>query len=186
MFACEQEDVVPDILCLGKGLTGGYLPLAATIASGKIWQAFLGDYAELKTFFHGHTYSGNPLAAAAALATLDVFEEEQTLAGLPPKIVRLGVHLSRLAKHPHVAETRQTGLIAGIELTADKAAGKPFPWQDRVGWQVCQDVLDRGVWIRPLGDVLVIMPPLAISIAELDRILEAVTHGIESVTGIAS
>ena len=185
MFACEQEGVAPDILCLGKGLTGGYLPLAATITSSEVWQAFLGEYAELKTFFHGHTYGGNPLAAAAALATLDLFDEEETLARLQPKIVRLGVHLSRLAKHPHV-ETRQTGLIAGIELVKNKAAREPFPWQDRLGWQVCQDVLDRGVWIRPLGDVLVIMPPLSVSIGELDRILEAVTHGIESVTGVVS
>lgn len=185
MFACQQEEVVPDILCLGKGLTGGYLPLAATITSGDVWQAFLGEYAELKTFFHGHTYGGNPLAAAAALASLELFDEEETLAKLQPKIVRLGVHLSRLAKHPHVADARQTGMIAAIELVQDKETRRPFPWQDRTGWRVCQDVLDRGVWLRPLGDVLVIMPPLSVSIPQIDRIMEAVTHGIEDVTGVA-
>jgi adenosylmethionine-8-amino-7-oxononanoate aminotransferase len=181
MFACDQEAVVPDILCLGKGITGGYLPLAATIASPRIWQAFLGDYAELKTFFHGHTYSGNPLAAAAALASLDIFDEENTLRALEPKISRLAAHLSRLADHPHVADVRQTGLIAGIELVQDKASRQPYPWQTRTGWKVCQAALAEGVWIRPLGDVLVVMPPLAISIAEIDRILEVIALGIDSV-----
>lgn len=184
LFACELEGVVPDLLCLGKGLTAGYLPLAATIASSRIWQAFLGDYADLKTFFHGHTYSGNPLAAAAAMACLDVFEEEETLAELQPKISHLSEHLSRLAKHPHVADARQTGLIAGVELIQDKVTRQAYPWQERTGWRVCQAALERGVWIRPLGDVLVIMPPLSISIPQLDQIMEAVTHGIDRVTGV--
>jgi adenosylmethionine-8-amino-7-oxononanoate aminotransferase len=182
MFACQQENVTPDLLCLGKGITGGYLPLAATIATPRIWQAFRGDHAQHKTFFHGHTYSGNPLAAAAALASLDVFEEEDTLRELQPKIARLGVHLSRLATHPHVADARQNGLIAGIELAKDKARSEPYAGDDRVGWKVCRDVLDRGLWIRPLGDVLVFMPPLAVSMEQLDRAMGAIWHGIESVT----
>jgi adenosylmethionine-8-amino-7-oxononanoate aminotransferase len=183
MFACERENVVPDLMCLGKGITAGYLPLAATIATRRIWQAFLGEYAELKTFFHGHTYSGNPLAAAAALANLDVFEEEDTLRELQPKIAQLGVHLGRLAEHPHVADVRQCGMIAGIELVQDKAGGHPYPWQARTGWQVCQHALADGVWLRPLGDVLVIMPPLVISSAQLDQIMEVVERGIDRVTG---
>ena len=128
MFACEHEEVAPDLLCLAKGLTGGYLPLAATLATDEIWQAFLGDYAESKTFFHGHTYGGNPLGAAAALATLDVFEEERTLDGLPAKIARLGEHLARIARLPHVGDVRQRGLIAAVELVRDVAAKEPYPW----------------------------------------------------------
>ena len=121
MFACEHEQVAPDLLCVAKGLTGGYLPLAATLASDEIWRAFLGTYAESKSFFHGHTYGGNPLGAAAALATLDVFDEEQTLTRLPAKIERLAEHLARIAQLPHVGHTRQCGLMAGIELVRDVA-----------------------------------------------------------------
>jgi adenosylmethionine-8-amino-7-oxononanoate aminotransferase len=113
MFACEHEGVTPDLLCLAKGLTGGYLPLAATLATDAIWQAFLGTYAQSRTFFHGHTYGGNPLGAAVALATLEVFDEEHTLAGLAPKIARLEGHLARIAELPHVGDVRQCGLIAG-------------------------------------------------------------------------
>ena len=120
MFACEHEEVTPDLLCLAKGLTGGYLPLAATLATDEIWRAFLGEYAESRTFFHGHTYGGNPLGAAVALATLDVFDEEQTLARLPAKIDRLAEHLRRIAALPHVGHVRQCGLIAGIELVRDR------------------------------------------------------------------
>ncbi|MBN1854807.1 MAG: adenosylmethionine--8-amino-7-oxononanoate transaminase [Pirellulales bacterium] len=182
MFACMQEEVVPDILCLGKGLTGGYLPMSATIASTKIWKAFLGGASEKKTFFHGHTYGGNPLAAAAALASLELFEEEGTLRQLVPKMARLGVHLSRLAKHPHVADARQTGFMAAVELVQNKPAGQPYPSADQMGWRVCQDVLDRGIWIRPLGDTLVIMPPFCITMNQLDRMMEAISRGIEVVT----
>src|SRR6185295_40397 len=113
MFACEHEEVVPDFLCLAKGLTGGYLPLAATLTTDEIYQAFLGRYEESKSFFHGHTYGGNPLGAAAALATLEVFDQEQTLVNVAPKIKRLAGHLARIAEHPHVGDVRQRGLIAG-------------------------------------------------------------------------
>lgn len=182
LFACEQEQVAPDLLCLAKGLTGGYLPLAATLASDEIWQAFLGTYEESRTFFHGHTYGGNPLGAAVALATLDVFEEEQTLANLQPKIARLQEHLQRIALHPHVGDVRQRGLIAGIELVRDRATQKPFPWAEKRGQRVCQHALSEGVWLRPLGNVVVILPPLAISLAELDQICGAVERGIEVAT----
>jgi adenosylmethionine-8-amino-7-oxononanoate aminotransferase len=179
MFACEHEGVAPDFLCLAKGLTGGYLPLAATLATDEIYSAFLGRYEESRTFFHGHTYGGNPLGAAAALATLDVFQEERTLEAMRPKIERLGEHLERIAGHPHVGDVRQCGLIAGIELVRDLATKEPYPWSERRGQQVCDHALTEGIWLRPLGNVVVIFPPLAISLAELDRICGAVERGIE-------
>jgi adenosylmethionine-8-amino-7-oxononanoate aminotransferase len=182
MFACEQEDVTPDLLCLAKGLTGGYLPLAATLATDPIFGAFLGRYEESKTFFHGHTYGGNPLGAAAALATLDVFEEERTLESLQPKIARLAEHLARLKEHPRVGDIRQCGLIAGIELVADRETKTPYPWAEKWGMRVCRHALTEGVWLRPLGNVVVIMPPLAISLEELDRICMAVERGIDVAT----
>lgn len=182
MFACEHEEVSPDLLCLAKGLTGGYLPLAATLATDRIWQAFLGSYESSRTFFHGHTYGGNPLGAAAAVATLEVFEKEQTLANLQPKIARLQEHLARLAAHPDVGDVRQLGFIAGIELVRDRATKEPFPWSERRGQRVCDHALKQGVWLRPLGNVLVIMPPLSVSPEDLDRICLAVEEGISLAT----
>jgi adenosylmethionine-8-amino-7-oxononanoate aminotransferase len=181
MFACEHEEVTPDLLCVAKGLTGGYLPMAATLATEEIWRAFLGTLAENKTFFHGHTYGGNPLGAAAGLATLDVFAEERTLERLPAKAARLGEHLARIARLPHVGNVRQRGLIAAVELVREVATKEPFPWEERRGHRVCDDALSEGVWIRPLGDVIVIMPPLAISLDQLDRIAGAVERGIKKV-----
>jgi len=178
MFACQHEDVSPDLLCLAKGLTGGYLPLAATLTSDEIWRAFLGTYAESKTFFHGHTYGGNPLGAAVALATLEVFEEEQTLARLPEKIARLAEHLQRIGKLPHVGHVRQCGLVAGIELVRDRATKEPYRWEERRGQRVCDHARSEGMLLRPLGNVLVIMPPLAITLEQLDKIAEAVERGI--------
>ena len=182
MFACEHEGVSPDLLCLAKGLTGGYLPMAATLATDEIWQAFLGTYAESKTFFHGHTYGGNPLGAAAALASLDVFEEERTLEKLPAKIARLGEHLARIARLPHVGDVRQRGLIAAVELVRDAGTKEPYPWEERRGLRVCDFARTQGVWLRPLGNVIVIMPPLAISIEQLDKIMAAVEGGIPRAT----
>lgn len=182
LFACEQEQVVPDLLCLAKGLTGGYLPLAATMASDEIWRAFLGKYEESRTFFHGHTYGGNPLGAAVALATLDVFEEEQTLAAMQPKVQRLAEHLARIAEHPHVGNVRQRGLMAGIELVKDKTSKEPYPWSEQRGIRACRHALEHGVWLRPLGNVVVILPPLAISLNELDRICFAAEGGINGAT----
>ena len=182
MFACQQEEVCPDLMCLAKGLTGGYMPLAATLLTGDIWQAFLGDFTASKTLYHGHTYAGNPLGAAVALATLDVFEKEQTLAALPEKVARLSEHLARLARHPHVGHVRQRGLIAGIELVGDRQTKTPYPSHERRGLRVCEHALREGVWLRPLADVVVIMPPLVITIDQLDRICLAVERGIEKAT----
>jgi adenosylmethionine-8-amino-7-oxononanoate aminotransferase len=178
MFACEHEGVSPDFLCLAKGLTGGYLPMAATLTTDEIWQAFLGEYRESKTFFHGHTYGGNPLGAAAALASLEVFDEERTLEHLPAKIARLAEHLARIAALPHVGDVRQCGLIAGIELVRDKATQEPYPWEEKRGMRVCDHARSQGVLLRPLGNVVVILPPLAISLEQLDRIAGAVDRGI--------
>jgi adenosylmethionine-8-amino-7-oxononanoate aminotransferase len=182
LFACEQEQVVPDVLCLAKGLTGGYLPMAATLATPRIWNAFLGSHSERRTFFHGHTYGGNPLAAAIGLASLDVFREEQVLERLPAKIARLSGRLEPLLDLPHVAAVRQCGLMAGIELVADKAADTPFPWEEKRGMRACLAARDHGALLRPLGDVVVIVPPLCITAEELDTLVAAAAAGIETVT----
>ncbi len=182
MFACEREDVMPDFLCLGKGLSGGYLPISATLTHEEIYNAFLGDFSAHRTLHHGHTFSGNPLASAAALATLDVFEEEQTLENLQPKIARLHEHLCRLAEHPHVATTRQRGLIGALELTPDQSTGLPYPFAERRAWRVCRETLKQGVWLRPLGDVLYVMPPLTISLEELDFLMDTLEAAVEVVT----
>ncbi len=182
LFACQQEHVSPDLLCLGKGLTGGYLPMAATLTSGPIWDGFLGTHRESKTFFHGHTYGGNPLSAAVALASLEVFDQERTLEQLPPKIRRLEEHLARLAQLPHVGDVRQRGLLAGIELVRDRQRAEPYPWHEKRGSQVSEVARRLGVWLRPLGNVIVIMPPLAITLDELDRIAAAVEQAIREVT----
>ncbi len=182
LFACQQEGVTPDLMCLAKGLTGGYLPMAATLATDEVWRAFLGTYAESKTFYHGHTYGGNPLAAAVALASLEVFDEEQTLAHLPLKIDRLAEHLRRIAERTHVGDVRQCGLIAGIELVRDRATREPYPWAERRGIEVCRHARAQGVLARPLGNVLVIFPPLSITLDELDRICLALEAGIVAAT----
>jgi adenosylmethionine---8-amino-7-oxononanoate aminotransferase len=182
MFACEQEGVAPDLLCLGKGLTAGYLPMSATLATPAIWEAFWGDYHEWRQFSHGHTYGGNPLAAAAALASLDVFEEESVLAQLPAKIARLAEHLAGWSRFELVGDCRQRGLIAGIELVADRRDKRPLSFQQRWGERVCRRALEAGVWVRPLGNVVVLMPPLCVTLEELDTICRAVEQGLERAT----
>ena len=154
----------PDFLCLAKGITGGYLPLAATLTTQKVFDGFLFDYKEQKTFFHGHTYTGNPLACAAALANLEVFQKERTLTKLAPKIKFLAKKLKMFYNLPSVAEVRQKGFMVGIELKGRL--------EDRVGAKVCQRVRKYGVILRPLGNVIVLMPPLSISIEELDYLVD--------------
>ncbi len=178
MFACELEDVVPDILCLAKGPTGGYLPLAATPTTERIFQAFLGPPAEGRTFFHGHTYTGNALAAAAALATLDIFEHDRILDQLGAKIACLAGELARLRELPAVGDIRQFGLAAGVELVQDRTGKLPFPAAERRGMRVCRAARDRGVFLRPLGDTIVLMPPLSITESELFHLVDAVRDGI--------
>lgn len=180
MFACEHEGVAPDLLAVAKGLTGGYLPLAATLTTQEIFDAFVGEHE--KTFFHGHTYTGNPLACAAALANLELFEKERILEQVQPKIAYLKEGLERFKDLPHVGDIRQLGLMAGIELVEDKASKRPYPYEQRVGHRVSMEARKHGVIIRPLGDVIVLMPPLSISEEELDRLLDAVFHAIKAVT----
>jgi adenosylmethionine-8-amino-7-oxononanoate aminotransferase len=173
MFACEQERVSPDLLCLAKGLTGGYLPLAATLATERIYEGFLGAPEEQRTFFHGHTYTGNPLACAAALASLDAFEEERTIERLQPRIELLGELLDRISALPEVAEVRSRGFMVGIDL------GEHDPAL-RVGHRVTLEARRRGAIVRPLGDTIVLMPPLSISDQDLARLLEITGESIEA------
>lgn len=183
LFACEHELVSPDFLCLGKGLTGGYLPMAATLATDEVWQAFLGPHESQRQLFHGHTYGGNPLAAAVALASLDVFDEERVLEQLPEKIAHLEARLRPLTAHPHVGRIAQLGLIAGIELVRSRSPREAYPWQARHGQRACLAARERGVLLRPLGDVLVLMPPLAISLSQIDQLVDAIEYGIARVSG---
>lgn len=182
MFACDHEQVVPDILCLGKSITGGYLPLSAAITHPEIYNAFLGDAASGRSFLHGHTYGGNQLAASAALATTDVLEEENVVENLGDRAGELAGWLTKLADHPHVSETRQHGMIAAAELTPDKNTSKPYPPELGVARRICVEALRRGVWVRPLRDTLVIMPPLSITSDELDFFGEVLLDSIETVT----
>ncbi len=178
MFACQHESVMPDLLVLGKGITGGYLPLSATLTTEEVFEAFLGPYEEMKTFFHGHTYSGNPLACAVALANLDVFEEEKTLEALPDKARVLASSLAKFEDHPNVGDIRQKGLMAGVELVRDKLSQAPFDVSERVAWRVSKNARNHGVIVRPLGDVLVFMPPLAISKEEIQELVGAVYESL--------
>lgn len=181
MFAVEQEDVRPDLLCLAKGLTGGYLPLAATLATDRVYQAFLGSFGEAKTFFHGHTYTGNPLACAAALASLELFETDRTLERMKPVVNTLARGLERIAGLSHVGEVRRRGLMVGIELVKDRATKEPYAFDDRVGFKVCLEARKHGVWLRPLGNVVVLMPPLSLSLEEAQLLVDAVERSITAV-----
>jgi adenosylmethionine-8-amino-7-oxononanoate aminotransferase len=181
MFASADDAIRPDILALAKGITGGYLPLAATLATDEIYESFLGTPEQFKTFFHGHTYTGNPLAAAAALATLDVFESEDTLAKLQPVIAHLTARLEELRDHPHVGDIRQCGVMIGIELVQDRATKAPWPYGALTGARVCRAARSHGVIIRPLGDVVVANPPLCIGIAEADRLVDAIAAALDDV-----
>jgi adenosylmethionine-8-amino-7-oxononanoate aminotransferase len=173
MFACEHEGVSPDLLCLAKGLTGGYMPLAATMATERIYEGFLGAAEEQRTFFHGHTYTGNPLACAAALANLDAFEAERTIERLQPKIELLAELLERLAAMTEVVEVRSRGFMVGIDLGEHDPA-------HRVGHQVTLEARRRGAIIRPLGETIVLMPPLSISEVDLRRLLAITSESIEA------
>jgi len=173
MFACEQERVAPDFMCLGKGLTGGYLPLAATLTTERVYEGFLGKHEEFRTFFHGHTFTGNPLACAVALANLDVFESEQTLVRLQPKIRLLHELLRDVAAMPEVSEIRARGFMVGIDLGAHDPAL-------RMGHRVTLEARARGAVIRPLGDTMVLMPPLAISKEDLRRLVEITADSIRA------
>ncbi len=183
MFACEHENVSPDILCLAKGITGGYLPLAATLASEEIFSAFLGEYREFKSFFHGHTYTGNPLGCAVALANLELFKREKILEKMRPKISYL---IKRLEEDflplRHVGDVRQWGFMVGIELVEDKKSLKAYAPEKRIGHKVILEARKKGVMIRPLGDVIVLMPPLTITREELKQLVDVAHDSIRQIT----
>jgi adenosylmethionine-8-amino-7-oxononanoate aminotransferase len=181
LFACSQEGVTPDFLCLAKGLTGGYLPLAATLTTDAVYEAFLGPAEAGRTFYHGHTYTGNPLGAAVALASLERLLGPEGLPTLPEKIARLGRQLQRLQEVPIVGEVRQKGLLAGIELVQDRQTRQPFAPERRTGQRVCREAKDRGVLLRPLGDVLVVMPPLAIDLSLLDWLGDVLYNSVKAI-----
>ncbi len=184
MFACGHDGVSPDLMCIGKGITGGYLPLAATLATEEIFSAFLGDYGEFKSFFHGHTYTGNPLGCAVALAGLDIFEQDALMEKVPAKVARLEDRLRRdILTLPHVREIRQRGFMVGIELVKDKERGERYAPGVRIANQVVLEARRRGVIVRPLGDTLIMLPPLTISDAEMETLVAVVRGSIDRVTG---
>ncbi len=175
MFACEHEEVWPDILCAAKGITGGYLPLAATLTTDAIYLGFCADYSEFKTFFHGHTYTGNPLACAAAIANLEIFEKEKTLESLQSKISHLQMMLESLKDLSHVKEVRQKGFMVGIELEA-------YPLSDKMGVKVILEARKNGLILRPLGNVIVLMPPLSLNFDEIDFLVNTTKEAIRKIT----
>jgi adenosylmethionine-8-amino-7-oxononanoate aminotransferase len=175
MFACQHEDVTPDLMCVAKGMTGGYLPVAATLATDRIYEAFLGRFDEYRHFFHGHTYTGNALGCAAALATLQLLSDGAIIGAVAQTARTLRDALAPLAAHRHVGDIRQAGLMCGIELVADRETKKAFAPGDRNAYRICLALRDRGIFLRPLGDVIVLMPPLSVTDAEL-RHLAASVH----------
>ena len=181
MFACEHEKVSPDLMAISKGISAGYLPLAATLTTEEIYQAFLGEVQELKTLYHGHSYTGNPLACRAALASFELFKKERVLAVLPSKIQFLKKELERFYQIPAVGDVRQKGLMVGIELVADRKKKTPFPMEAKVGLKIVLEARKRGVIIRPLGEVMVLMPPLSATKEELKKLTQVVFDSIENV-----
>ncbi|MFG3693896.1 adenosylmethionine--8-amino-7-oxononanoate transaminase [Stutzerimonas stutzeri] len=185
LFACEQAGITPDFLCLSKALTGGYLPMAAVLTTDRMYQAFYDDYATLRAFLHSHTYTGNPLACAAALATLDLFERDNVIEANKGLAARMASATAHLADHPHVAEVRQTGMAVAIEMVQDKASKTAYPWQERRGLKVYQHALQRGALLRPLGSVVYFLPPYTITEEEIDFLAEVASEGIDIATRAA-
>jgi adenosylmethionine-8-amino-7-oxononanoate aminotransferase len=180
MFACEHENVTPDLMAISKGLTGGYMPLAVTLTTDEIYRGFLGSYDESKTFFHGHSFTGNPLGCALALANLDIFKTEKTLARLQPKIKLLARLLQPFQRLSHVGDIRQSGFMAGIELVQDKITKEPYPLSAKAGHGVAAIARSKGLILRPIGNVLVLIPPLSITGEELKKMIEILTESIET------
>jgi adenosylmethionine-8-amino-7-oxononanoate aminotransferase len=182
MFACEQAGITPDFLCLSKGLTGGYLPLSAVLTTEPVYAAFYDDYAKLTAFLHSHSYTGNPLACRAALATLDIFASDDPIASNRPKAARLGQRARELGAHAHVSDVRQTGMIVAVEFVRDKRTREPFPWTERRGLAIYRHALSKGVLLRPVGNVVYFMPPYVVSDAEIDLMVATAAEGLELAT----
>tara|TARA_B100000315_G_C14593217_1_gene597110 strand:+ start:167 stop:859 length:693 start_codon:yes stop_codon:yes gene_type:complete len=182
MFACEHESVTPDFMAVSKGLTGGYMPLAATLTTQEIYDGFLGAYDDFKTFFHGHSYTGNPLGCAVALANLKLFRRTKLLQILPQKVRTFEVALRALKSLAHVGQVRQIGLMAGIELIQNKKTKQPYPLEDRIGHRIAMETRGQGLIIRPSGNILILMPPLTATHNELQVMVDIVKSAIQSVT----
>jgi len=178
LFACEQARITPDFLCLSKGLTGGFLPLAAVLTTAQVYAAFYAEYTSGKAFLHSHSYTGNALACRAALETLAIFRDEPVLERNRALAAHLAARLAPLAAHPHVAEVRQTGMIAAVELVRDRATRAPFPAIERRGLRAYLHALERGVLLRPLGDVIYFMPPYVIAPDEIDLMVDVAVESI--------
>lgn len=178
MFASEHEGVIPDIMCMAKGITGGYLPLAATATTDEIYNAYYDDFSTLKTFFHGHTYTANPLACAVGVESLNIFEREKVLEESVKKAAYLKEKLYPLMELPHVGDVRLRGLMGGVELIADKESDKQYDFTEKMGYKVCDGAIRRGVWLRPLGNVVVIMPPLSVTFEEIDNLANALKESV--------
>ncbi|HOJ61427.1 MAG TPA: adenosylmethionine--8-amino-7-oxononanoate transaminase [bacterium] len=184
MFACEHEGVTPDLMALAKGITGGYLPLAATLTTQRVYDAFLGEYAEFKTFFHGHSYTGNQLGCAAALASLDLFEKDETLTRLQPKIAHMEKRLDALFEaSDHVGDIHQCGFVAGIDLVKSRTRGESYRLEEKTGYRICFALRAYGIWLRPLGNTLVLVPPLIATIAEIDYLIDAIEQCVRETLG---
>jgi adenosylmethionine-8-amino-7-oxononanoate transaminase len=182
MFACEHEDVAPDLLTAGKGITGGYLPLAATFVSNAVYDAFLGEHADLRTFYHGHSYTGNQLACAVALASLDLFERDRIVDRVRESAELVAAYLADVAGLPHVGEVRQSGLMVGVELVADRGTKEPFDWTLATGARVCRRARELGMITRPLGDVVTFLPPLAAESDDLEAMLGILAQAVAETT----
>jgi adenosylmethionine-8-amino-7-oxononanoate aminotransferase len=182
LFACEQAGIAPDFLCLSKGLTGGYLPLSAVLTNDEVYAAFYDDYANLTAFLHSHSYTGNPLACTAALATLDIFTTDGIIERNRGTSEYLGRRARELADHPHITEVRQCGMIVAVEFAKDKLNREPYPWAERRGRRVYQYSLEQGVLLRPIGDVVYFMPPYTVNEGEMDLMVRVAGEGIELAT----
>ena len=182
LFACEQAGITPDFLCLSKALTGGYLPLAACLTSNRIYEAFYDEYGTLKAFLHSHSYTGNPLACAAALATLDILRDDNIIESNRLLSQHMAKATAHLKDHPHVGEVRQTGMVIAMEMAPNGDRSVSYPWQERRGLQVYQHALSRGAMLRPLGNVVYFLPPYVITPEEIDFLAEVATEGIDLAT----
>ena len=182
MFACEQASIRPDFMCLSKGLTSGYLPLSAVLTTEPVYEAFYDEYVKLNAFLHSHSFTGNPLACAAALATLDIFRTEDVLTRNRALSAHLGRQARELESHPHVAEVRQHGMIAAVEVVRDKVSRQPYPWQERRDLKIYRHALGRGVLLRPIGNVVYFMPPYVITPEQIDLMVDVAREGIELAT----
>jgi adenosylmethionine-8-amino-7-oxononanoate aminotransferase len=182
MFACEHASIAPDFLCLSKGLSGGYLALSAVLTTDRVYQAFYDDYRQLNAFLHSHSYSGNPLACSAALATLQIFREENIVSRVQKLSAHLAASLAQFRDHPQVSDVRQTGLIGAVEFVRDRAQRIPYDWRERRNLRIYRHALTRGVLLRPLGNVIYFMPPYVVDTAEIDLMSTVAAEGLALAT----